>query len=99
VRPLTVLTAIVLGSAVATTFSLAATSVVYLALLNKHPQFRAELPLLLVYLAAFVLLSAVAGLALLGQLRERPWRRWAQGAMWALLVGFASLYWTTRDIM
>jgi len=39
VRPLTVLTAIVLGSAVATTFSLAATAVVYLVLVNKHPQF------------------------------------------------------------
>jgi TctA family transporter len=99
VRPLTVLTAIVLGSAVAITFSLSATAVVYLVLQNKHPQFRAELPWLLGYLAAFVLLSAVAGLTLAGQLRERPWRRWAQATMWALLVGFASLYWATRDIM
>jgi hypothetical protein len=99
VRPLTVLTAIVLGSAVATTFSLAATAVVYLVLVNKHPQFRAELPFLLGYLAGFVLLSAVAGLTLVGQLRERPWRRWAQAAMWSLLLGFAALYWFTRDIM
>lgn len=98
-RPLTVLTAIVLGSAVATTFALSATAVVYLVLVNKHPQFRAELPLLLGYVAGFLLLCAVAGLTLVGQLRERPWRRWAQGAMWALLVGFATLYWVTRDIM
>ena len=46
VRPLTVITGIVLGSAAATTFGLAATLVVFLVLSGEHPQFRGELPLL-----------------------------------------------------
>ena len=50
-RPLTVLTGIVLGSSVATTFGLA---------------------------------------------RARPWRRWAQAAMWSALVALGALYWSTR---
>jgi hypothetical protein len=43
-RPLTVLTGIVLGSAAATTFGLAATVVVFAVLASEEPQFRSELP-------------------------------------------------------
>ncbi len=96
-RPLTVLTGIVLGSAAATTFGLAATLVVFLVLVDEHPQFRDELPLLAVYLAIFVGLTALAGVSFLGMARGRPWRRWAQFAMWAALVVLATVYWQTRS--
>lgn len=95
-RPLTVLTGIVLGSCVATTFGLAATLVVFLVLLGEHPQFRAELPLLALYVAIFAALTALAALGFIGLARQRPWRCWAQGALWAALVGLAALYWFTR---
>jgi hypothetical protein len=75
VRPLTVLTGIVLGSSAATTFGLAATLVVFLVLSGEYPQFRDELPLLAVYLAVFVGLTGVATASFVGLLRERPWRR------------------------
>ena len=95
-RPLTVLTGIVLGSSAATTFGLGATLVVFLVLSGETPQFREELPLLAGYLAIFVALTALAGVSFIGQARQRPWRRWAQGAMWGALAALAGLYWWTR---
>jgi hypothetical protein len=97
VRPLTVLTGIVLGSSTATTFGLGATLVVFLVLSGEFPQFRAELPLLALYLALFCGLTALAAISFVGQARERPWRRWAQLAMWVALGALAALYWSTRN--
>ena len=95
-RPLTVLTGIVLGSSAATTFGLGATWIVFLVLSDETPQFREELPLLAGYLAIFVGLTALAGLSFIAQAREKPWRHWAQGAMWTALAGLVALYWSTR---
>lgn len=95
-RPLTVLTGIVLGSAAATTFGLAATMVVFAVLANEHPQFRAELPQLAAYLAAFMGLTALAALGFIGLARQRPWRGWAQAALWVALAALATLYALTR---
>jgi hypothetical protein len=95
-RPLTVLTGIVLGSSAATTFGLAATLVVFTVLSDEHPQFRSELPLLGIYVAIFVGLTALAGVSFIGLARQRPWRRWAQAALWATLCALATVYWQTR---
>ena len=95
-RPLTVLTGIVLGSSAATTFGLAATLVVFVVLGDEHPQFRSEQPLLAVYLAIFVGLTALAGASFIGLAKERPWWRWAQMALWATLCLLAAVYWQTR---
>ena len=96
-RPLTVLTGIVLGSSAATTFGLGATLIVFLVLSSETPQFREELPLLAGYLAIFVCLTALAGISFIGLARERSWRHWAQAAMWGSLAGLAALYWWTRS--
>jgi hypothetical protein len=95
-RPLTVLTGIVLGSSAATTFGLAATLVVFAVLSDEHPQFRSELPLLGIYVAIFLGLTALAGVSFIGLARQRPWRRWAQVALWATLCVLAAVYWQTR---
>ena len=95
-RPLTVLTGIVLGSSAATTFGLGATLIVFLVLSGETPQFRDELPLLAGYLAIFVALTVVAMVSFIGQARQRPWRRWAQAAMWLALALVAGLYFWTR---
>ena len=81
----------------ATTFGLAATLVVFLVLSGEFPEFRAELPLLALYLAIFVGLTVLAGFSFVGQARNRPWRHWAQAAMWGALAGLAALYWSTRS--
>ena len=95
-RPLTALTGIVLGSCVATTFGLAATLVVFMFLTGEHPQFQSELPMLALYVAIFASLTVLAGISFVGLARQRPWRLWAQVALWAALVGLAALYWSTR---
>ena len=95
-RPLTVLTGIVLGSSAATTFGLGATLVVFLVLAGEVPDYRAELPLLARYLAVFAGLTALAGVSFIGLLRERPWRVWGQLAMWGALAALAAIYWSTR---
>jgi hypothetical protein len=96
VRPLTVLTGIVLGSAAATSFGLGATLVVFALLADEHPQFRTELPMLGTYLGVFLGLTALAATGFIGLARLRPWRYWAQAALWAALAGLAALYAATR---
>jgi len=86
----------VLGSAVATTFGLGATLIVFLVLSREMPEFRSELPMLVAYVALFVTLTAIAGISFIGQAQERPWRHWAQLAMWGSLAALAALYWSTR---
>lgn len=80
--PLAVLTAIILGSAVAIGFGLC--TVLFLAfwLKSDSKQLASELTRLPMYCALFVGLSAAAGWALVGIYRKRPWRWWAQLTMW-----------------
>lgn len=91
-RPLAVLTAIVLGSAAAIAFGLSASLIVFLILKGRYPQFVVELPILLRYSAVFIGLAAVAGVALYGWQKNLAWRWLAQGAMWlsVLLTGWYS---------
>ena len=95
-RPLTVLTGIVLGSAAAASFSLSATLVVFAFLLDDHPQFRAEMPMLALYTAAAVGLTGVAAISFMGELRDRRWRPWSQAAMWAAVVALTCAYLRVR---
>lgn len=95
-RPLTVLTGIVLGSAAATTFGLGTTLIVFLVLSRDSPEFSSELPMLARYLAIFVALTVLAGISFIGLAKNRPWRRWAQLAMWGALTALAALYASTR---
>ena len=95
-QPLTILIGVVLGSAAATTFALGATLVVFLVLAGEHPQFKAELPLLAVYALIFAVLTALAAISFVAELKRRRWRVWAQLLMWSSLAGVAALDWSTR---
>jgi hypothetical protein len=92
-RPLTVLNAIVFGSAAAITFGLTAVIVIYLFLKGKHPELASEFVPLLRSSAQFALLSAVSGLSLLAMLKSLRWRWIAQTAMWFTAAGIGLLYW------
>jgi hypothetical protein len=92
-RPLTVLNAIVFGSAAAITFGLTAVIVIYLVLRGEHPELASEFTPLLRSSAQFALLSAVSGLSLLAMLKGLRWRWIAQSAMWFTAVGIGLLYW------
>jgi hypothetical protein len=95
-RPFTVLTGIVLGSAASITFSLGATLIVFALLPGKHPTVSEELPRVLEGLCAFAALTAASAGSFLGQLKARAWRRWAHLSMLACLAGVVLLYWPRR---
>ncbi|HUX73693.1 MAG TPA: hypothetical protein VMV25_07360 [Steroidobacteraceae bacterium] len=92
-RPLTVLIAILLGSAVSITFSLTAALIVSALLSGAHPQLAAGLPHLLASLSWFAVLTAASAGSFLGQLRLRRWRRYAHLATAAILAAIALRYW------
>jgi hypothetical protein len=65
----------VLGSAAAITFALAGTTIVFVTLRSEYPRLQAEFGQLLVSMALFAVLTAVAGSSFYGELKARPWRR------------------------
>lgn len=92
-RPLTVLNAIIFGSAAAITFGLTAVIIIYLVLKGRHPELATEFVPLLKSSAQFALLAAVSGASLLAMLKELQWRWIAQTAMWFTTVAIGLLYW------
>ena len=91
--PLAVLTAIILGSAVAISFGLCAVLVVFWVIRGESEQIGVEIGVLPVYCLAFLTLTGVAGTAMYGLMKEQWWRWRAQGALWVLLVLLGVLYW------
>jgi hypothetical protein len=91
--PLAVLTAIILGSAVAIGFGLCMVWFLAFWLRDESRQLASELGRLPIYCALFIALSAIAGSALLGLYKKRSWRWWAQGAMWAMVGLLFAVSW------
>jgi xanthine/uracil permease len=93
VRPLAVLLGIITGSCVAIAVALAMTGIVFLFLPEYAVQVNAERRPLLVGIACSWALSALAGTALLGELRTRAWRRVPQALLLVALAMLAWRYW------
>jgi hypothetical protein len=91
-RPLTVLNAIVFGSAAAITFGLSAVIIIYLFLKGRHPELAREFVPLLKSSAQFAILAAVSGASLLAMLKDLSWRWIAQTAMWFTTVAIGMVY-------
>jgi hypothetical protein len=93
VKPLTVLLGIVLGSAAALAVSLTMTGIVFLLLPEYSARLAPEkLPLLKALLWSWSLTGAAAA-GFVGELKDRAWRRHAQGLVVLLLVALAWRYW------
>ena len=92
-RPLSVVTLIVLGSSFAITFSLAAVVLVVLLLGNDHPRLASEFEPLLKSLVLFLGMTAVAAASFYSLVKEHAARYWLQGVMWLSLVGVGYYYW------
>ena len=92
-RPLTVLNAIVFGSAAAITFGLTSVVVIYLVLKGRHPELAREFVPLLKSSAQFAVLAAVSGASLLAMLKGLRWRWIAQTAMWFTTMAIGLMYW------
>ena len=92
-RPSVVLLGFVLGSAAAITFGLGGVAVVFALLKKDYPRLASELPVLLINLAAFAVLTAVAALSFYGQMQRRRWR---YAAITGLLLGIGAVVWIHR---
>ena len=92
-RPLTVITGILLGSSLSIAVSLAAVLFVFLVLEDDYPRLQHELwPLLYSVLIFFglTIISAASFYALV--INHHGWL-WAQMAMWVGLAATACYYW------
>ncbi len=88
-RPLTVVTLIVLGSCFAIMVSLGAVLIVTLVL-GDEPRLQREFAPLLRSFCIFVGMTTIGGLSFYSLLKKSRARYWAQAAMWAgiLLTGW-----------
>ena len=96
--PLGFLTGVVLGSAASIALVLLMVLVIFALSAGVQGALLREYPGLLAAAALFALLAAVSGAAFLGIQRERPWRWFAQAAMWLALAGIAWHYWPGTPI-
>lgn len=92
-KPLTIITGVVLGSAGAITVGLAVVMLIFVLSGLDQPRIRDEFSPLAGSVALFALLTAVSAGSFVGLVREQRWRWWLQAAMWALLLGIGVYYW------
>lgn len=92
-RPLTVITGILLGSCTAISVSLGAVLVIFLVLGDEHPRLRTEFPGLIDSLLIFSAMTAISALSFYSLLIRHQWRVLAQGAMWLGLTVTGFYYW------
>ena len=92
-RPLTVVNAIILGSAAAITFGLTAVLVIYLILRGRHPELASEFGPLVRSSLQFAVLTIVSAASFVAMWKTLRWRWIAQTAMWFTVVAIGLLYW------
>lgn len=92
-RPLTVITGILLGSCLSIAFSLAAVLLIFLVLADDYPRLAQEYGSLLASFSIFSAMTAISAASFYALLKHHP-ARWAgQAAMWAGLLGVGLYYW------
>jgi len=93
VGPLTVITGIIMGSAVSIAFGLAAVLFVFLVLSGEHPRLADEYGTLVRSMLLFTALSVVSVIGFLALLRGRRWIWPAQASIYACIALIAWYYW------
>ena len=92
-RPMAVLIGIIMGSAIALTFSLTMSAVVFLLLPEYWARLASERGPLLRALLWGWSLTAVASASFIGELRGRSWRYGTQTLLAAMLTALGWIYW------
>lgn len=88
-RPLTVITGILLGSCLAITISLAAVLFVFLILGDEYPRLESEFRPLLSSVFIFLGMTIISAASFYALLINHTARWWAQGLMWSGLAATA----------
>lgn len=92
-RPLTVITGIVLGSCLSIAVSLGAVLFIFLILGDDHPRLGDEFGALVNSLLIFTAMTLVSGLSFYSMLIRHEWRRPAQVLMWLGVAATGIYYW------
>ena len=92
-RPLAVVTLIILGSCFAITLSLTAVIVVVLVLGDEYPRLQGEFRPLLSSLVIFVGMTSISALSFYSVMKNHAARYWAQALMWSGLFLTGYYYW------
>lgn len=92
-RPLTMVTGILLGSCAAITISLALVLVVFLLLGDEHPRLQHEFRPLLSSMLIFLGMTAISAASFYSLLTAHRGRYAAQALMWLGLLGTAWYFW------
>ena len=92
-RPLTVITGIVLGSCVSITVSLGAVLCIFLILGDDYPRLGSEFGALIDSLLMFTALTAISALSFYSLLIRHRWRGVAQALMWMGVAAAGFYYW------
>ncbi|MGH6892121.1 MAG: hypothetical protein ACREEP_07675 [Dongiaceae bacterium] len=91
--PLGFLTGVVLGSAASIALVLTMVVVIFALSSGSQAAIGTEYPRLLGAAGLFAVLTAIAGAAFMGVQHGRPWRWYAQAAMWLALALLGWYYW------
>ena len=92
-RPLTMITGILLGSCAAITVSLALVLIVFLLLGDEQPRLQHEFRPLLTSMLIFLGMTAISAASFYSLLISHRGRFVAQGLLWLGLLGTAWYYW------
>jgi hypothetical protein len=92
-RPLSVMTLIILGSCFAIMVSLAAVITVVLILGDEYPRLQLEFDPLLSSLGIFVGMTAISAASFYALLKKHACRYWVQAGMWAGIWLTGWYYW------
>ena len=92
-RPLTVITGIMLGSSLSIAFSLAAVLIIFSVLGDEYPRLEHEFEPLLASFSLFSVMTAISAASFYSLLKHLSWRWLAQFAMWAGLALTGWYYW------
>lgn len=92
-RPINVITAIILGSCVAITTSLAAVLLIFLILGDDYPRLSYEFRGLVVSFLLFFTMTAISAMSFYALQQRHRWRHAAQAGMWLGLAAVGWFYW------
>ena len=92
-RPLTVITGILLGSCLSIAFSLAAVMLVFGILGDDYPRLSHEIRPLFTSFAIFTTMTAISALSFYTLLKDHAARWPFQGAMWVALAATGVYFW------
>jgi len=92
-RPLTVVTGILLGSCLSIAVSLAAVLFIFVLLGDEYPRLSHEYNALVISLLIFSAMTAISALSFYWMLISHPQRRLAQLLLWSGLAATVSYYW------